>query len=155
MKQIRDTTLVRLQPPFLFVNPEDGYRISNGRYDLLKRDAKIYRQANNYPIGSEWDSQFDDIVCSNCPAEYCDPFIPPTMLEKATKLTQSLYQWALSGFPVRTEAEVEAILSTCRSCPHYDGENGFLRVVCKLCGCTKKKLYLRTEECPDTPPRWK
>lgn len=137
-----------------WVCPETGYTIMHPYYAQVKRDVKAYLVANNYPIGLQFDDEFDANLCANAAAGVCSSFEPPTLLDKANSVTRALAKWALSGFKVREESEVNAIVALCRECPFYGGETGVLKIACKKCGCSKLKLYLRTSHCPDNPRRW-
>lgn len=146
MKKIRDTAALPPKP-WIFKNPEDGQILRNVYYSQLMNAAKAYRRANNFPIGSEWVAQFEANLCENRP-EFCFEFVPPSLIAKAGSLAVALGRWAKSGFKVRSAEECEAILNQCRACNHYAGETGILKVACRLCGCSRKKVAMRTESCP-------
>lgn len=146
MLKIRDSSSLNPKP-WKFVNWEDGQVLSHTYYSQLLNQVKAYRRANHYPIGSNFQEQFEANLCENRP-EFCFEFTPPSLLTKAATFTVALGRWAKSGFKVRSEEECEAILNICRQCNHYGGETGVLRVACRLCGCSRKKVAMRTEACP-------
>lgn len=146
MLKIRDTSSVPSRP-WRYTCPEDNQSFSDVYFLKLLNKAKAYRRANNFPVGSAFNEEFEANLCANTP-DLCFDFVPPSMIAKAGKLAVALSRWAKSGFKVRSEAECEAILQQCRQCNHYAGENGVLRVACRLCGCSRKKVAMRTEVCP-------
>ena len=152
MNKIRDKSAVPPKP-WKYIDPDDSQFFQSVYYKQLYEMAKTYRRANNYPIGTNFQEQFDAILCQHS-AELCFDYIEPSLASKVGKLAVALSNWAKSGFRVRSAEEADAILNICRACPHYAGETGILRVACRVCGCSRKKAYLATEHCPDTPPRW-
>lgn len=151
MIRIRDESLVK---QWVYRNPEDGFVISHfGDVNATRNKAKIYRRANNYPVGADWNAQFERILCENLPVA-CEDFTPPTAAEQAASLARALYGWAKQGFPTRSNEEVERILAICRDCSEYGGETGPLKIICRLCHCSRRKVYLKSEQCPMKPPKW-
>lgn len=60
----------------------------------------------------------------------------------------ALYHLAIKKEYLET-AQVEARRQICRECPNRK------RNLCSLCGCfIHLKTKLRSEACPDAPPRW-
>lgn len=150
--KIRDTAAL---PPkaWIFKNPEDGQILKHVYFSQLQNMVKGYRRANSFPIGSNFQEQFEANLCENRP-EFCFEFTPPSLITKAGTFAVALGRWAKSGFKVRSAEEAEAVLNICRACPHYAGETGLLKVACRVCGCSRKKVFLASEHCPDNPPRW-
>jgi len=64
-------------------------------------------------------------------------------------------RWRDAGKPVRSDAEMDACLSVCRTCEHYDTRAGLLGY-CRVCGCNVSriaigplnKIRMATETCP-------
>lgn len=61
------------------------------------------------------------------------------------------FQFHRAGEPFLAPKPVQADRAAlCRRCPHH--ANGF----CGLCAClTQLKVKLSSEQCPDSPPRWR
>lgn len=71
------------------------------------------------------------------PAEY------PPLAMQAGSLARSLWDWAVSGFAMATEAEQSRRLTICHDCPQWDDGR------CRICGCyVKVKITMKTEHCP-------
>lgn len=153
MKKVRDNSAVPPGGSFNYRDPETGFELRSHAFHVLRSKAKSYRQLNNLPIGLGWDDQFEEIVCEHTPRA-CMDFEPPTLAQKAQSLSRAFVQWAKAGFKVRSEEEAQRILTICRSCDQYGGESGLLKVVCKLCGCSRKKIYMAGQTCPKNPPLW-
>lgn len=147
MKRIRDTSSPPPGRAWTYIDPETGYRIQHAVYKVVLNEAKKYRQANNLPIGLLFNEQFDQILCENAPLA-CLEYEPPSMGQKAVAVGKAFARWAAAGFKTRAPEETERILAICQSCPEYGGETGFLKVICKRCGCSKQKIAFSTEHCP-------
>jgi len=73
----------------------------------------------------------------------------PTLIEKLKNLNKSGEDWVDSGNEISTDAESQARLQICQTCPNFKNNH------CKLCGCfLTLKTILKTSKCPDNPPRW-
>lgn len=146
MKKVKDNSSVP-RNGWTYVDPDDGQVIKSPYFNVLMGRAKDYRRANNFPVGAQFNEQFEQILCEHNP-DACIDFVPPTEMDRASNFVKALAKWAKAGFPVRSKEESEAVLAICRDCNFYDGENGILKVVCKLCRCSRKKVAFRTEKCP-------
>lgn len=79
------------------------------------------------------------------PAEY------PPVATQAGSLALAFWGWATSGFKMASEAEQARRRAICAACPNWAAEARR----CVLCGClTDVKIAMRSEKCPDDPPRW-
>lgn len=154
MKKLKSVSRVPHPGFFRFRNWEDGFVIESPNFMVLKARAKDYRNANGFPVGLQFDDQFEENVCDNAFAGTCVEFTPPTLAEKAGHLAKSLFKWAQSGFSVVSQEVIEARLAICRQCNFYGGEKGLIKVACKKCGCSAKKAFLATEHCPLPEPKW-
>lgn len=152
--RLKNRTLVPPPGMFIYINPEDGWRIESHAFNVLESKAKEYRRINNYPIGSQWSEDFEDNVCKNHPEGTCFKYEPLTLEQKAKSATLALFNWAKRGFKVRTEEEINQIKAICETCSYYNGQRGLFKVACGKCGCSSKKYYLKSEHCPLSPPRW-
>lgn len=69
-------------------------------------------------------------------------------------------RWKAAGRPVRSDANVEALLSICQACPHARRDRRGLAKACGICGCRVNrrqfvnKLRWATGSCPANHPRW-
>jgi hypothetical protein len=76
----------------------------------------------------------------------------PSKSDLVRNFSAAVGRWLKAGFPVVSGDLYRARLSTCRTCPHWDGKAFAGSGKCRLCGCAKSKLWLATEACPDG--RW-
>ena len=67
---------------------------------------------------------------------------------KPYHLAKSLAKWTKEGFPVSNKELLESRLQICKSCEFWLSEAYAGLGKCKVCGCTKFKLNLKTEKCP-------
>lgn len=86
----------------------------------------------------------------------------PHLFRKFLNWREAKKKWKEAGYPVRTQQEVDALLSVCQSCEHLLDRGG-KRQRCAGCGCpingrtdkpTKNKLAMATEHCPLKEPKW-
>jgi hypothetical protein len=153
MKKIRDTSSPPPGRAWTYTDPDSGYVLTHAVYKVLFNEAKKYRQLNHFPVGLLFQEQFDQILCAHAPGA-CFEFTPPSLMDKAASLAKAMSNWAKAGFKLRSQEAASRCLDLCRACDHYGGENGVMRVVCKICGCSKKKVAFASEHCPLKPPKW-
>lgn len=72
----------------------------------------------------------------------------PTRAELAANFGKALARWAAAGFKVTPEDVYRTRLRTCEACEHWDAKAYQGLGKCRLCGCSKAKLWLSTETCP-------
>jgi hypothetical protein len=70
------------------IHPETGTTISGGTYtDWVTRMRQHYT-ANNLPIGTLWEWDIQDLLCSQKPSNFCRECVPsapaPTPVESST-----------------------------------------------------------------------
>ena len=131
-----------------YKNVEDNFEIQHLHYDILKSKVRDYRRLNNYPVGSNFDSDFDANVCSNADGNDCFDDSTPPLARRAVKFAKAMVSWAGSGFPTRSKEEVERIMEICHGCEYFSGENSPFKVSCKKCGCSSLQAYVSTKHCP-------
>lgn len=75
---------------------------------------------------------------------------PPTIKQMTKNFAKATAKWAKSGFKTVTKSEFNERLATCRSCTFWDEKARLGMGKCnhKECGCSKGKLWLKTEKCP-------
>lgn len=146
MKKVRNTNQVP-KGGWTYTDPDSGDVLQSPYYNVLKGRAKDYRRANNYPIGLKFDDDFEAIICAANP-EACIDFEEPSLATRAQSLATAMAKWAMSGFKVRTKEQYESAIQLCRECNYYDGESGLLKIACKQCKCSSKKIGLASEHCP-------
>ncbi len=154
MLRVRDTNTV---PPgdFRYRDPDTGFLLKHPYYRQLRKNARKYREDNGLPIGLLWDEQFDAAVCKEAPAICYETRGEDemTLPEKAAAFSQSMKNWALSGFGVLSHEEYTQRLNICRGsvdvprCEYWRGESKRF-VACKKCGCSRLKLFLAGVKCP-------
>lgn len=148
MRKILDTATVPPGGYFVYIDKDSGHRIAHPYYTELKKRAKSHRAANEYPIGSNWNDEFDTNVAENTPTAHSVEYKPPTIVERMSSAGKALYKAALSGFKVVTDEVFMQRKAECESCAFYGGETGVLRIACKKCGCSGIKLHWPSERCP-------
>lgn len=135
--------------------PETGFKITHTNYNGIRNAVLSYKQVNHFPITSQFNDELDENLCQNADPVVCYDFTPPSVIEKMGMLGKALAKWANGGMKVRSEEEVLNITQNiCPSCEYYGGETGFLKLLCRKCGCSKLKAWLKTSHCPLNPPRW-
>lgn len=139
---------------WIYRNPENGFVVSHPYYGEVKKRAKIHRRDNNFPIGLEFDDQFDENICANAADGNCFDFIPPTLGEKMASLGKALMNAARSGFKTVTQEVLLERKAICQNCEYYGGSSSPLKVACKRCGCFGLKVHLLSSHCPLEPPKW-
>lgn len=136
---------------FFYRDPDSGLELKHPYYEQLQRMARAHRKANNYPVGANWSDHFEDNVCANTPSAPCHE---KGIAKQAVQAVIALAKWAKAGMQMVSEEEYARREAICYACQYFTGKVGLLKVHCKLCGCSKKKLAMATEHCPDNPPRW-
>lgn len=148
MKKVLDNTSVP-KNPWRYVNVEDSHAIEDVYFNRLLGKVKEYRHANNYPIGGQFDEQFEENICANSKNEQrCTEFTPPTLLQRASTFSMALWHFARSGFAVASEEEVARRMSICEQCNQFNGWRSVIHASCKACGCSKLKLAIQDVHCP-------
>lgn len=131
-----------------YTNPEDGYELSALHFDVLKGKVKKYRVNNNYPIGSDFENQFQINICGNADPNDCEDSEPPTLAKRLLTFANAMSQFAKSGFKLASPELVDERLNICQGCQHFSGIHSVFKVGCTRCGCSSKKANVFTEACP-------
>lgn len=148
MKRVLDVGKVPKGGKWTYINPEDSFAIEHLHIDELRNRARKYRRINNYPIGSQWDEQFEDNVCQQASDCDCVEIGVPTITSRIKTFASALVRSAKSGFKQVTAEEVARRMDVCGACPYYSGSHSIWKIACKKCGCTGLKLNMATEKCP-------
>lgn len=130
---------------FVYRDPDSGLELKHPYYEQLERNARNHRKANNFPLGANWSQQFEDNVCTNTPTAPCHE---QGIAKKAVQAVLALAKWAKAGMPVVSDEEYTRREGICYACEHFTGKVGLLKIFCKKCGCSKKKLAMASEACP-------
>lgn len=154
MKKAISTSRVPVGGNWTYKNPENGFVIRHPYFNEVKKLAKQHRLANNFPIGLEFDDQFEENVCANAADGSCFEFTPPTLGEKMASLGRALMNAARSGFKTVNEETLMQRRAICQECNFYGGSSGLFKVACKKCGCSGLKIHLSSSVCPYEPPKW-
>ena len=74
----------------------------------------------------------------------------PNAIDLLSNFSTAVSKWVLAGFPVLSEKEFNKRFEFCSNCKFWDSSVRFNLGKCKhnKCGCTKFKLWLKTEKCP-------
>lgn len=148
MKKVIDNASVPYGGYFVYKCPEDEFVIRAPFFNVLKSLVVKYRNLNSYPVGLQFDDEFEDNICQNAAPQVCADFIPPTLGEKAYTLATSLANYARSGFATVTPEEFERRKTICSECNYFGGTHSVVKVVCKRCGCSGLKIHIKTSVCP-------
>lgn len=77
----------------------------------------------------------------------------PSLAKRLVGYATAVMRWKAAGSPLRTAAEVAAVLAICEACSHYRQHT--LGGGCALCGCSLRgfggltgKAAMATEICP-------
>jgi hypothetical protein len=75
----------------------------------------------------------------------------PTPSEMAANFAGAMARWAAAGFKTMDEGGYNARLAVCIGCEMWDAAGNFGLGQCQSpgCGCTKFKLWLASETCPE------
>lgn len=128
-----------------YLDPDSRMTLQHPFLAQLEINAKKHRLANNFTITSSWNEFFENNACENTPGAEC---VERGLGRKAIQFAKAMRRWLLSGAPVVTEEEFNRRESVCKGCEHFSGNTGPFSIHCKLCGCSKKKLEMKTEGCP-------
>lgn len=91
------------------------------------------------------------------PSSQVKPMLPaPTIAQMAENFGGAVSRWIEGGYSVVSREEFDRRLTLCRACPFWDEKARFGMGKCNhpACGCTKGKMWLATERCPLSPPKW-
>lgn len=74
----------------------------------------------------------------------------PKITDLLNNFSNAVSRWAASGFAISREEEFNSRYKICSNCEFWDAKARFELGKCnhKKCGCTKFKLWLKTEKCP-------
>lgn len=133
---------------FRYVCPESGIVIEHPYYHECLVRATNHRKINNFPIGLEWEQQFEQNVCENAKEGVCKDEPSPGALALMSQFARAAYQWARNGLRIVSEETLNERRKICFACDAWQGEKYFGVGGCRACGCSATKLYLPTEKCP-------
>lgn len=155
MKKIRDNASGAPGGYWPWKCPETKHVLRHGNYSGLRKIVLEYLRANNFPITTNFDDDFEQNICEQLP-NACIDWEPPTIFEKMNNFAAALYRLATKDpkKPLVTAEELERRRGICVECNFYGGSTSPLKVSCKSCGCGGLKQYLRTSRCPLNPPKW-
>jgi hypothetical protein len=72
-----------------------------------------------------------------------------TLPAKVKRLWKELRRWREAGYQLVSREEQQQRLVQCAACAHYQPEGNWGLGKCRLCGCTRAKLWLASAHCPD------
>lgn len=149
MRKVRDNSAGAIGGLWIWKHPETGFVVRHSNYAGCRIEVKRFLRANNYPIGGNFEEEFEENLCANGAPNLCEEFIPPTLLEKMSAFAQALYragkQWRE---PMVTADVLQERRDICEACNFYGGSTSILRVACQKCGCTSLKQFLTSSRCP-------
>lgn len=110
---------------FRYKDPDSGMELKSPYYTTAKSMAVKHRRANNYPIGINWDNDFDENICRNTPHLPCIDLNPNTInldqtltLADIVRGTYAIARFKLAGSPLVPHKEAEDRAAICSQCPH-------------------------------------
>ena len=155
MKKVRDNAAGAIGGMWVWKHAETGHIIRHSNYSGCMRLVKSFLRANNYPIGSNFEDDFEQNLCANGAPGLCVDFEPPSVLEKMSSLARALYQTARSWRePLVSAEELQDRRDWCTGneirprCNFYAGSTSPLKVACVKCGCSSLALFLKSKHCP-------
>lgn len=108
-----------------YKDPDSGMELKSPYYTVAKSMAVKHRRANNYPIGINWDNDFDENICRNTPHLECVDLNPNAInLDQTLTLgdivrgTHVIASLKLSGGELVPHKEAEDRAAICAQCPH-------------------------------------
>ena len=69
---------------------------------------------------------------------------PPSLAEMALSFEAAMKRWKAAGFPVVSQADYRERATVCEGCKNW---RPGIFAGCRLCRCSKLKLWLGTEGC--------
>lgn len=155
MKKVRDNAAGAPGGYWVWKHAETGHVVRHSNYEACQKEVKAFLRANHFPIGSNFEQDFEENLCANGAPNLCVDFEPPSVLEKMGALGQALYraakQWReplVSAEELQDRREYCTGNETRPRCNFYNGSTSLLKVACSKCGCSGLKLILRGSSCP-------
>lgn len=103
-------------------HPVTGYEFKGRNRDLLMADAKAYFEANNLPIGLEWEDMIEEWICAAMPNE-CGgtvngkPFkLRPLALSDIERGTRVMIHHYVTGSKLVDASEAKRRADICAGC---------------------------------------
>ena len=106
-----------------FKHPETGVIVSARNRDALMRAARKHAEANNLPIGLEFEQRVEELVCEALPGECVDcvdgkPFVKPILsIADVTHGTKVMLSFLMHGRRTVSPEEANRRAAICWSCP--------------------------------------
>lgn len=110
----------------------------------LAQSGRVTESDFACPYGVE-ESQISDLKFQNKNAVTAPRL---SVAAKAKRLWRELRRWRRAGYPLASRAEQQRRLRLCEACAHYAPQGNFGLGQCRLCGCTRAKLWLASARCP-------
>lgn len=133
---------------YVYVDPDSKLRIALPSFKNLMREAKNHRRINNFPIGSNWNNEFEENVCVNTPGDMCYEKTEMSPLTMLGQFAAALMRQAASGFKVVSPEVAMQRRQICEACEHFSGAYSLMKTSCGKCRCTRLKLSWPSEKCP-------
>jgi len=118
-----------------------------GSYRVMSRDAYLAIQ-QKYSVGVA------SVEAKDLPAILSQDR-SPSWTDMIRSAAEEMTKWTAAGFPLCSPSQLQARAEVCTSCTHWDSAMWGGAGGCKICRCTKLKLYMATTTCPDKPPKWR
>lgn len=155
MKKVRDNASGAIGGYWIWRHSETGHVVRHSNYTGCRNEVRTFLRANNYPIGSNFEQEFEENLCANGAPNLCEEFIPPTLLEKMSTFARALYkagkQWRE---PLVTPEVLQERRDICSQCNYFGGSTNLLKVACQRCGCAGISLALASKHCVLPEPKW-
>lgn len=161
LKKVRDNAAGAIGGWWVWKHTETGHVVRHSNYTGCRNAVKKFLSANNFPIGSNFERDFEENLCANGAPGLCIDWDPPSVLEKLGSLGMALYkaakQWRaplVSAEQLQDRRDYCTGNETRPRCNFYAGSTSLLRVSCGKCGCFGLKIALVSEHCPLPEPKW-
>lgn len=89
-------------------------------------------------------------IDGNEPMEIPTPSIvtAPNLGTKALRLWRELRRWRKAGYQLASRKVQQERLAHCEACVFYEPKGNWGLGQCRICGCTRAKLWLASAQCP-------
>lgn len=106
---------------FVYTQPESGQQFKHATVMHLTRMVKAHREANNYPIGTNFENEVELAICARNPQLCKDFAMQPTVqlgLGDIIRGTRVLAEFKLKGSPLVPAEVAEHRAAICSNCTY-------------------------------------
>ncbi len=123
--KLKNRSVIPYGGQWYYKDPHSGQEFRWYQFDVLVDKIRAHRQANNYPVGLEFEQEIENQVCINHPeeAEPFDPRIPRKrkfVIGDIIRGTSVMMQHWIAGSPLVERSEAERRAQICKRCTYND-----------------------------------